>query len=204
MRDTSKYFIDGERWPSVTECLAAAGISDLEWMKLNRPAVLEAAAARGTEVHEWTELIDTGVLPDWELTGDPQVDARVQGYLNFLHDTGFEPLEVEVAGSNPYHRFAGTADRIGMMNGHLAVVDIKCVAALSPATGIQLAGYASMHAGVVHRWALRLIGPQTGGRGYTLNEYPIGDYQWACEVMHSAAAVAWWRHDHLGIDFDSL
>ena len=44
MRDTSRYVIDGERWPSVTEILTLAALTDYSMVP---PDALEYARVRG-------------------------------------------------------------------------------------------------------------------------------------------------------------
>jgi hypothetical protein len=143
VRRTDQYVVDGVRVPSVTEALKIAGLGADFGMVA--PDVLETARKRGELVHQLTELIDLGHLDP----ADP-VDDDVQGYINaylqFKEDAGFVVRAVEKVVVNASHRYAGTIDRVGQckklqMPGR-RTVDIKCVAQVSPATRLQVAGYA--------------------------------------------------------------
>ena len=60
-RDTTEYVIDGVRWPSVTEVLEIAGLSDIEGLRAAvGDEVIDRAAERGKAVHYACELIDRG------------------------------------------------------------------------------------------------------------------------------------------------
>ena len=77
---------------------------------------------------------------------DTEVQGYINAYLRFKEEAGFEVEAVEKVVVNANHRYAGTIDRVGQcenlqMPGR-RIVDIKCVAQVSPATRLQVAGYA--------------------------------------------------------------
>ena len=126
-----EYRLEGELVPSVTELLKP--ITDKGYANIN-PAVLQEAARRGTEVHGACESIDYGL--DVEDVGTdiiPYLDA----YTAFLRDYKPEWLGIEDMVYGSFSAwwgsldYAGTIDRWGMIDGKLAVLDIKTVASPS-------------------------------------------------------------------------
>lgn len=113
------YALDGRPVPSVTEIvglLTAKKYSDAN------AAVLEQAKRRGTAVHELCEAIDCGVDPE-DLEIEPELVGYVNAYLTFLRDWRPEWLHIE----KPLYTldYAGRCDRIGIIDGKTAIVDIK-------------------------------------------------------------------------------
>ena len=116
------YQLDGRPVPSVTEIvglLTAKKYSDAN------TAVLEQAKRRGTAVHELCEAIDCGVDPE-DLEIEPELVGYVNAYLTFLRDWRPEWLYIE----KPLYTldYAGRCDRIGVIAGQVAIVDIKTTA----------------------------------------------------------------------------
>ena len=109
------------------------------------PDVLETARERGELVHQLTELIDLGHLSATD-AADTEVQGYVNAYLRFKEESGFDVEAVEKVVVNASYRYAGTIDRVGrckkLTQTGRRVVDIKCVAQVSPATRLQVAGYA--------------------------------------------------------------
>lgn len=126
-----EYFLNGAKLPSVTKVLQGAGVIDLSGIPLDK---LEVARQRGIDVHSACELYDLNNLQ--EGYSNPYLDA----WIEFRRDTGFMPLEIEKFVYSARYRFAGTPDRVGMLN-KLTIVDIKTSEDLSPATALQTAGY---------------------------------------------------------------
>lgn len=99
---------------------------------------LDAAAERGRRVHEYCELYDYGALPD-EIEYD--LAPYVRAYIAFLRDYRIkEWMHSEyIMGASEY---AGTADRIGYIDGKLCIVDLKTTASLDKRSIMaQLEGY---------------------------------------------------------------
>lgn len=125
-----EYSVGGVKIPSVSEILAPLSADRYDGLN---PWMIKAAAAKGTAVHEATEMIDYGIEPE----EDPELEPYLLAYQTFLceHDVEWRMIERIVN----YNRgidgelpiYAGTVDRYGMLDGELAVVDIKTYASMS-------------------------------------------------------------------------
>jgi len=108
------------------------------------PATLAQAARRGTLVHEYTESIDYGI-PLEEIEIEPELAGYVQAWLRFKRDWLFTPLHIEKPLYSTTSGYAGRLDRIGTVNGHLAIVDVKTTTSFDRlakiALACQLSGY---------------------------------------------------------------
>lgn len=132
---THAYTVNNRRLPSVTQVMDStvtnyAGIP---------PAVLEYKSELGRAVHVACELYDNDDLD--ESTIDPLVLPYLNAWKQFISETGFVVQENELPLHSDKYRYAGTLDKFGELGGDFALVDLKTVTVLSPATGIQLAGY---------------------------------------------------------------
>ena len=129
------YAIDGRRLPSVTQVMDSA-VTDYAGIP---PAILEYKSALGVAVHRACELYDNDDLD--ESTVDPVVVPYLTAWKTFLSDThiGIEWNETQVYSRK--YGYAGTLDRFGKIKRVGTLIDIKTVTTLSPATGVQLAGY---------------------------------------------------------------
>lgn len=101
--------------------------------------ILERASERGTAVHLATELYDEGRLDMGSLSDE--ILGYVMGWMKFKSDTGFQPEMIEYRVYSKKHRYAGTLDRTGLINGKLAIIDVKTTAQFYSAFGVQLGGY---------------------------------------------------------------
>lgn len=152
--DTHTYRWNGRVTPSVTQILKP--LTDFSSVP---PDVLAAASAFGTAVHKCCELNDLGTLDESCL--DPALVPYLKAWRNFSADHAVKWSHIE----KPLHSgmgFCGTADRFGIVDGQLSVVDIKSTAAIYPAVGLQLAAYQrlGLDNGIVsvNRYAVRLQG----------------------------------------------
>lgn len=137
------YRLAGQRVPSVTQVIAP-----LHSFVGVPPDVLARKAALGTDVHLACELDDTGDLDD--AATDPEVMAYVSGWRAFRRDTGAKVLMNEQRLAHPGLRFAGTLDRlVEVRGGEVMLIDLKTAANMTPAYGVQLAGYQMLLEGVV-------------------------------------------------------
>jgi hypothetical protein len=178
------YFLDGRLLPSVTDILKEAGL-------LVYPGTNEYQKQRGSYVHKATELIDIGML-HWEGL-DRALRPYCDGYVRFLGETGFEPLMTERSLYHPGLLYAGTIDRIGVLEGSRVIVDIK-TGVPHPATEIQLAAYSELarpHVPVDRCLALYL---RPDG-SYSLVE--ARDEARSFNVFVAALSIVRWRRENL-------
>lgn len=110
------YTVDGRELPSVTQILERVGLKD----NYNNDVFY---CDRGAAVHEATEFIDRDTLDPASV--DPQIEPYLQAYRAFREQTGFEPLLIEQWLYSRQYGYAGTLDRVGWVNGKLAIFDIK-------------------------------------------------------------------------------
>lgn len=112
------YMLDGERIPCVSELCR---FLHREIYKDAPVWQMEAAAERGTAVHAATEQLDkTGTA---EINDDyaPYLEA----YAAFIRDHDVSWKLIEYPSYHPEHRFAGTIDRYGKVDGFRTLLDIK-------------------------------------------------------------------------------
>ncbi len=137
-RDVSKYVVDGEPVPSVTEALDLAGFIDLTRIPYQ---VLEDAKVRGIAVHTWLELVMK--QPDSIRGVDPPdfLAGYIAAWEKWRVESRFEIETVECCVVDRTYRYAGTYDCLGLMNGRRGMVDYKARYGLTPEIGPQTAGY---------------------------------------------------------------
>lgn len=191
MRVTEAYTIDGERWISVTEALALAGLRDLTHIPHD---VLERARERGQAVHEFLELLDLGMVEAGDAKSE--LSGYVSAYQHFSADAKWQPIHVELVVRCSAYRYAGTLDRVGDLGARRVVLDLKCTSKIDPATALQVAAYQEAfreHPASgrepLGRFALQLRPDGT----YRLVEYADGnDWHDFCAALR----VAQWQLDH--------
>ena len=112
------YMQGGERIPCVSDLCR---FLHKEIYKDAPPWMIEAAAARGTAVHEATEQLDkTGTVEICE-----EYAPYLEAYVAFRREHEAEWELVEYSDFHPEHRYAGTIDRYGRLDGKLTLLDIK-------------------------------------------------------------------------------
>lgn len=129
-----RYFWCGQEVPSVTTILNVLS----SFSHINA-AVLAAAGERGTKAHKACELYDADNLD--EDTLDPQLKPYLAAWIRFKRETGAEIIAVE---KKVYHNtlgYAGTLDRLLILNGRACLADIK-TGQRTIAHGPQTEGYA--------------------------------------------------------------
>jgi hypothetical protein len=132
--EAHEYRFDGEVVPSVTQVLAP--IVDYSAV----PAfMLNYAADRGTQAHYACELYDADELDEESL--DERLVPYVEAWKAFRAESGFTIEHSEQRLYHPRYRYAGTCDRVGILNGRRTVLEIKTTATLLPATAVQCAAY---------------------------------------------------------------
>lgn len=136
IEDGHKYLLDGQEIPSVTQVL-----DSLTDFSMIAPDVLERKKQLGLAVHA---AIDLEVNDDLdESSVDPQCMPYVEAFRTFKADKNFVVVINETPVCSVKYRFAGRLDLYGVMNGKTAQIDIKTVAAMSPATALQTAAYSA-------------------------------------------------------------
>lgn len=129
--DSHRYSYRGVVVPGVTTVIGST-LLDFSHMPNE---VMERARQRGTDVHELTEMLDVdGGYPV------SKYDPYVCAWVAFKEDFDFQPDEVEQKVFHSTLLYAGTLDRVGVINGELSVVDIK-TGAIYPEYALQLAAY---------------------------------------------------------------
>lgn len=134
---THIYRIDGVEVPSVTQICSILTASKYT----GNQSIIDAARARGTAVHELCEAYDYGTLEEvpTELAG------YVKAWMDFCRDYRPEWLYIEHQLYSHRLGFAGTCDRIGVIDGKTRVVDIKTTTSMDRLSKLalveQLAGY---------------------------------------------------------------
>lgn len=127
------YWYAGQRIPSVTGAINAAGLVDARWFT-------PAARDKGTAVHAFTEWLDRRLPVDVA----PMIAVgECQAYRKFLDDYGpvWATDGIESARVHTTRLYGGKADRYADdLLGGPAVLEIK-TGAPSSWHGVQLAGY---------------------------------------------------------------
>lgn len=118
LEEPHKYELDGEELPSVSEITRF--ISREMYTEVNQ-SVLDRAADRGTSIHRATESLDR--YGNCEI--DDDLVPYLQAYVEFrkAHDVKWDKIEWSTY--NAERKFAGTIDRIGIVDGKNCIVDIK-------------------------------------------------------------------------------
>jgi hypothetical protein len=139
------YWVNGDmkEVPSVSEILRAGGFAkDYSEIPV---AVLEKARRRGQAVHERTAIIDAGGDPDDNIDQDIYEDVMrmCDGWEKFKKDYNPEILEIEKVTSYPLNapRYAGTFDRLMVIDGVKVMGDLKTSGTMPENIGIQLMLY---------------------------------------------------------------
>ena len=112
------YMLDGERLPCVSDLCR---FLHREIYKDAPIWQLEAAADRGTKVHAATEALDKAGRAGIEDDYLPYLEA----YAAFRREHEVEWELVEHSDYHPTHRYAGTIDRYGMVDGYKTLADLK-------------------------------------------------------------------------------
>ena len=193
-RDVSKYVVDGQPVPSVTECLDVAGYVDLSKIPFQ---ILEDARIRGTAVHKWLELVVA--WPDVVRGVDPPefLAGYIAAWERWRIESSFEIKSVEGSVVDPVYRYAGTFDLDGHTGGRRAIVDYKARYGLTAEIGPQTAGYLG-----AFRASGRVDATEPVDR-YALLLRPDGTYRYKLQenrndltAFRGAVAVTHWQLEH--------
>ncbi len=162
-----EYRFGGAVVPSVTQILRP--LSNFSMVPKD---VLERASQFGRAVHKACELYDLGSLDEGAL--DAALVPYLAGWKKFSSEHAVKWTVIEQPLYSDLHRYAGTPDRFGTVDGKAAVVDIKSSVALYPSVGPQLAAYKNIVPGsppICRRLGVRLKPDGT----YEAKEYPDRD-----------------------------
>lgn len=181
--DQHRYTYQGAVVPSVTQILFEEGFTDAQWFT-------EKASALGRAVHLACHFLDEGTL-DWESL-DVEIMPYVEGYVAFRNMTGFAHDFSEQPIYHPTYGYAGTPDKLGALNGGKILLDLKTCRP-SPATGLQLAGYAEPIDASLPRYALEL-GSTAGTLKWKLRPFTDTSDR---AIFLGAVANRAWKQIHL-------
>jgi RecB family exonuclease len=182
-----KYSYAGTRMPSVTQILDAAGFIDKRWFT-------EEARDRGTAVHK---IVEAYIKYD-----DDACDVLLEGYLDAYkkakREIGFEVIESEILVHSIRYWYAGTLDLIAVVDGELAVIDIKSGSDV-PAYALQTAAYAEAYfeqnaMPITKRYGLYLA--QDGTYKFPEHREKEGEVP-HIEVFRAAALTTNWKLQNL-------
>lgn len=144
--ETHTYYVDGEPYPSVTQIIRATSEGADKYDDIP-DAVLKRAAAKGNLTHEAIQRYHQDGAP--LISDDEGANAYIIGYAQFLQSGMFEWEDSEFRLYCDCHRYAGTVDLVGKVNGKPSVLDIKTTSNLDHEyVGLQTAAYR-------HLWAIR-------------------------------------------------
>lgn len=128
---THTYRIDGVEVPSVTQICSILTASKYT----GNQSIIDAARARGTAVHELCEAYDYGTLEE----APTELAGYVKAWMAFCRDYRPEWLHIEHQMYSRDFEFAGTCDRIGIIDGEQTIVDIKTTASMDRTSKVSLA-----------------------------------------------------------------
>jgi len=133
--DTHQYFWNSIPVPSVTQIIEDAGLSSFDKVPWH---ILKKAAEIGTYVHKAADLYDSNTLDFANL--DDFLLPFLEAWQLFLKETGMKILQSEKKLYSQKYGFAGTLDRLGIIQEEEALIDIK-TGVKSISHGVQLAAY---------------------------------------------------------------
>ena len=136
------YYWDGMHVPGVNEILKATGIVSFDHIP---PAKREIGMHFGKVIHATTSLWDDNKLDyDFVVANDERNEIKVIPYLNgwrkFRKDYNITIVSNEQKLYSKKYRFAGTHDRVIIINHHV-MLDIKSYFDSKSGADLQTAGY---------------------------------------------------------------
>jgi len=158
------YDIDGIWYPRVTKIIEIKSKPALYRYYAeaeNYKSAMEStqkSAAEGTLIHETVEKILIGEKPEI----DPSIKPAIEAFARFLDEKNIQvaPEYVEKRIIHYDHRYAGTIDALGLIDGKFGVIDIKTSQAIYRDYNLQTAAYMDPLAkelkNLQTRWILRI------------------------------------------------
>lgn len=179
--DNHEYEVDGEIIPSVSEIIRF--ISREVYGEVTQ-YILDNAADRGSRVHKATQMLD--VVGDVEC--DEDIVPYVKAYVQFLREHKPEWELIEKSMYHPEKKFAGTLDRLGVLDGKKTIVDIKTSSAVQKVLyGAQLNLYKQMARANGHEVERIAVLHLTKDGKYKLIDFDMDDtVADACVALHNA------------------
>jgi len=140
--DHQYYREDGIKVPGVSEILKKSGIVDMSYMQENAPQLLEASQKKGTDIHRMLELYDKGIEDEESRKLEFEYGSYLDVWKDFLEQEkgAIQTRFIEYTFGNETLGFAGTLDRVIVINGHWAILDIK-TGSKQKHHALQLAAY---------------------------------------------------------------
>jgi len=179
------YTLGNRILPSVTEIIRTAGLMG-EWGQNDEESML-----LGRFVHEAAHLLDTGNY-DHESGENQPWKLHLEQYERFKADTGFKVKKSELSVYHPQFFYAGTLDKIGMLNDCIVILDLKTGARM-PWHDIQVAAYANVYrAESIAKCFQLYLTPFN----YYLRE--VSGLYAAFQVFLAALSIYRWKEEHNG------
>lgn len=149
--DSRFYELNGNFYPSVTTILDAypKSYAFYEWVKKmgdDADEIRDEAGRKGSAVHQLCEDYDNGkpctILNDYGEPKYKQIEwAMFERYVEFRKRYGHYLVANELHYISPDLGFAGTLDRVFIIDGKVTLVDIKTANSLHNHYWLQLAAY---------------------------------------------------------------
>lgn len=180
--DAHEYRVDGVPVPSVTQIIRFLAV---DTAVAADPALRAAAADRGSRVHAACLAYDYD-SEDIEIDGD--ITGHVQAYAKFCRDYRIKDwllAETPLGINDPGCAFAGTPDRLGLIDKNRVLVDIKTGGKINKLQcGAQLYGYSTL---------LERTGRGFADDGWILHLRKDGSYTVHCNAITHDAGRAFWK-----------
>lgn len=138
--------IDGECYPSVTEIIHSRPRPWLDkWIakygEVRTSRKTKLSNIIGTEFHRCVEEITQGKVPAPQVFV-PRVTGMLKSFNQWFDTVQVAPYATEMKVYSKKHRYQGTFDMIGEVDGFLFIVDYKSSSGMNEDMGLQLAAYA--------------------------------------------------------------
>jgi hypothetical protein len=154
MLDARFYYAEGNFYPSVTTILEAypKDAAYFKWIKevgTDADTIRDEAGRRGSVVHDLTERYDNGeevslLNMDGNLQFKMSEWAMFERYVDFINRFKPDYIMNEQNFVSARLGFAGTIDRLAMLDGKLTLIDIKTSNNIHDSYWLQLAAYAAL------------------------------------------------------------
>lgn len=139
------YWLGKQRIPSVSEIIKP--VCNFDGIPVD---VLERKSDIGKALHKLAEWHDRDGLKSIDRKSiDPAVLPYFEAWRKFHRDMKPKWETIEHKQHSPAYGYAGTEDRFGTLLGETWEIDIKTVATVSPATGLQTAAYCGLRFGMI-------------------------------------------------------